>query len=61
MGIRLFGFDPIHSDILFIPADAEDLSADGPVDLVFSDAGHNSNTDAPETVNRLIERVISSL
>ncbi len=24
-------------------------------------AGHNSNTDAPETVNRLIERLISSV
>ena len=25
------------------------------------DAGHNSNTDAPETVNRLIERMLSSV
>ena len=25
------------------------------------DAGHNSNTDAPETVNRLIEELVSSL
>lgn len=24
-------------------------------------AGHNSNTDAPETINRLIEKMISSV